>query len=234
MSADEARENLIEGRMVALAPSTDADFELAEGWMGPGSRSAVLSGDVHQAVTAGLLRRFRDEGTLRFFTILAGSLGPVGLVNYRASSVPGTFAMGGAVGPEQLWSRGFGAEAFGLLIHRLFTQEGAVRVEVSAGTHNPGMIRTLTASRLFVLEGITRRSLLIEGRRYDTTVWSMLREEFEEVYAEDAVVPEVPGEDEGIISDTDVRFSEKALRDYLSASPDVSIDAYTKGAVGRF
>ena len=229
MSEDEEREGLIQGRMVCLAPSSDSDFKLAEAWLNPKSKAAALTGDTDQEMTAEGLRGRRDDGSAVFFTILAGSLGPVGIVTYRRLGF-GSFALAGAVGPEELWSRGFGFDAFGAMIYYLFTREKAARVEVTAGMQNPAMVRMLTNSHFFVLEGVTRKSLLAEGRRYDQIVWSMLREEFEDAYEEEVLVSENSSDSEGFITDADVEASAKALRSYLSSSPWVSINAYTEDA----
>lgn len=212
--------------MVSLALSTDAELDLAEIWLKPGSKAAFLTGDTHQKVTAEQMREYREQGAIEFFTISAGPAGPVGLVNFRRS-IPGCFSIGGTIGPEELWSRGFGAEGFGLLIYHLFMNEQAERVEVSTGVHNPFMTRMLTSSRLFTLEGVHRRSMLIEGRRYDRSTWSMLREEFEEKYGEKVPDREDSDGSGDFTSDADVESSAKAIKDYILSSQRTSFDAYT-------
>jgi hypothetical protein len=85
--------------------------------------------------------------------------------------------IGGAIGDPELWSRGYGAEAFDLLIDHLFHARNAHRVQFTTAMYNKNVLRLATRAG-FVLEGVLREYYYLDGCHHDAVVWSLLRSEY--------------------------------------------------------
>ncbi|MEK2476778.1 MULTISPECIES: GNAT family N-acetyltransferase [Streptomyces] len=169
----------MKGRLVTLDRPTDADFELIADWLGPASLTAVLSVDTNEFLSPEELKKHNTTGQIRQFAVRDCDGQTVGTVNYRQSGTPGSYTIGGAIGDPAMWHRGMGAEAFDLLLDHLFHGRNAHRVQFTTGLFNKPVIRLVTRAG-FVLEGILRDYLYLDGRHHHAAMWSLLRHEYYE------------------------------------------------------
>ncbi|MFE7133456.1 GNAT family N-acetyltransferase [Streptomyces sp. NPDC057638] len=183
VETEEVTPGLRSGRMVTISYSSEADYEIFVRWFTPDSRIASLTGDAGEQVTVAALREDAASGS-QHCTIRTLDGRPVGMVKFRrAGGIRSTmFEISGAIGIEGLWSRGYGAEGFGLVIQHLFEDLAAHRLEFRVGLFNRPMLEMVMRLKFFVLEGVLRDRMPFGGEFYDLTVWSMLRAEYESLF----------------------------------------------------
>ncbi|SFS65861.1 GNAT family N-acetyltransferase [Saccharopolyspora flava] len=188
----------MQGRLVRIEWAAEDDYDLIASWLKPLSPAAAMTADTREFLTPAKVKAANEDGNVRFFMAVTSDGERVGAVNYRPVNSSGSYSLGGVVGDWQKWSRGYGAEAFGLVIEHLFNGLNAHRVEFTTAAYNKETLKILTKGG-FVLEGVLRDYHYLDGMYYDRTVWSILREEFEEYAAASAehfpVVDAIPAED---------------------------------------
>ncbi|MFD3742399.1 GNAT family N-acetyltransferase [Streptomyces sp. NPDC058629] len=217
--------------MVRITHSTEADYELFVEWLSPGGRVAALTGDAGERVTIAALRREVEVHGSRYCTIRTLAGRPVGMVKFFRVG-PDAFEISGAVGEDGLWTRGFGAEGFGLLIEHLFADLNAHRLQFRVGSHNRSMLEMVIRLRFFMLEGILRDRQVVNGEHHDLLVWSMLRHEYEALFVRGewkssrSTVQAEPEEN------SDRRLVRETLTNYLRSGVSTSLTAYQSETVG--
>ncbi|MFH8407855.1 GNAT family N-acetyltransferase [Streptomyces sp. NPDC018019] len=167
----------MQGKLVRLERPADQDYELMAQWFGPDSAAAVMAATEGDVVTAEDFRKLDHTGGLRQFAVRDGEDRTVGAVHYKAQGPVGGYVLGGAIGDPELWRRGFGAEAFDLLIDHLFHARNAHRVQFTTALYNKNVLRLVTGVG-FTLEGILREYFYLDGRHHDGAVWGLLRHEY--------------------------------------------------------
>ncbi|MER7402485.1 GNAT family protein [Streptomyces sp. NPDC000070] len=167
----------MKGRFVRLERPSQDDYELMAEWFGPDSVVAVMTATEGEAVSAEEFRRLDHSGALRQFAVCDRAGRTVGSVHYKPHGPVGGYVIGGAIGDPELWSQGYGAEAFDLLLDHLFHGRNAHRVQFTTAMYNKNVLRLATRAG-FVLEGILRAYYYLDGRHHDAVIWSLLREEY--------------------------------------------------------
>lgn len=102
-------------------------------------------------------------------------VGFVGLGGLAWSHGEGWVGIG--LGKREDWGKGYGSEAMHLMLRYAFTELNLRRVSLETMEYNPRAIRSYEKSG-FVLEGRARGSVLRQGRRWDTLLMGVLREEW--------------------------------------------------------
>ncbi|WP_432152820.1 GNAT family N-acetyltransferase [Streptomyces sp. bgisy029] len=231
MDTEEAGKELRSGRIVRITHSTDADYELFVQWLSPGGRVAALTGDAGEQVTIAALRREVEVNGSRYCTIRTLAGRPVGMVKFFRVG-PDAYEISGAIGEDGLWTRGFGAEGFGLLIEHLFADLGAHRLQFRVGSHNRAMLDMVIRLRFFMLEGILRDRQLINGERHDLLVWAMLRDEYEALFVRGEWESRPTVGPESSETDPERKLVREMLTNYLSSGVRTSLTAYQPETVG--
>lgn len=126
-----------------------------------------------------------------------------------------TYEISGAVGEEGLWSRGYGAEGFGLVIEHLFADLGAHRLQFRVGSHNRPMLEMVIRLRFFMLEGVLRDRQFVNGEHHDLLVWSMLRPEYEALFVRGEWDNRFAAGEPAVNESAEKRSTRKLLADYL-------------------
>ncbi|MFD5697204.1 MULTISPECIES: GNAT family N-acetyltransferase [Streptomyces] len=171
------------GRRVELADATAADYEQFVEWLSPDGDVAALTGDVSERVTVDALHA--DAASGAHFCTMRGLDGErVGMVKFHrvGGAQDTTFEISGAIGSSDLWSRGYGAEGFGLVVEHLFEDLRAHRLQFWVGLFNEPMLQMVMRTRFFVLEGVLRERKFFKGEYHDVAMWSMLRHEYEALF----------------------------------------------------
>ncbi|WP_371587193.1 GNAT family N-acetyltransferase [Streptomyces virginiae] len=102
----------------------------------------------------------------------------VGMVDYRdLDPYAGVATLGVTIGERELWGRGHGSEALRLLVDHLFGTYGLSRLELDTWSGNERAVRAF-GKLGFREEGRRRSAVLLEGERYDSVLFGMLREEW--------------------------------------------------------
>lgn len=102
----------------------------------------------------------------------------IGMVDYRdLDPFAGQATVGVTIGDRDHWGRGHGSEALLLLVGHLFRAFGLHRVELDTWSGNERAVRAFTRAG-FREEGLRRGAVPVAGRRYDTVLFGMLREEW--------------------------------------------------------
>ncbi|MEE1788654.1 GNAT family N-acetyltransferase [Streptomyces sp. SP17BM10] len=125
----------MKGRSVRLERPTPEDYELMAQWFGPNSAASTMSATEGSVVSAEDFRRLDQSGELRQFAVRDTAGATVGAVHYKPHGPVGGYSLGGAIGDPQLWSRGYGTEAFDLLLDHLFHGRGAHRVQFTTALY---------------------------------------------------------------------------------------------------
>ncbi|MEV7026639.1 GNAT family protein [Kitasatospora sp. NPDC093558] len=167
----------MKGRFVRLERPTPEDYELMAQWFGPNSAASTMSATEGAVVSAEDFRRLDQSGELRQFAVRDTAGTTVGAVHYKPHGPVGGYSLGGAIGDPQLWSRGYGTEAFDLLLDHLFHARGAHRVQFTTALYNKNVLRLVTKAG-FVVEGILREYFYLDGQHHDAVIWSLLRHEY--------------------------------------------------------
>jgi RimJ/RimL family protein N-acetyltransferase len=87
--------------------------------------------------------------------------------------------VGIGLGERNDWDKGYGTEAMRLLLRYAFTELNLRRVSLGVFEYNPRAVRSYEKAG-FRVEGRQRKELNREGRRWDTILMGILREEWEE------------------------------------------------------
>ncbi|GAA4621124.1 GNAT family N-acetyltransferase [Saccharopolyspora hordei] len=215
----------MQGRLVRIEWATEDDYELIASWLKPLSPAAAMTADSREFLTPAKVKAVNEDGGVRFFMAVTRDGDRVGAVNYRSVNSSGSYSIGGVVGDAHKWSRGYGAEAFWLVIDHLFNNLNAHRVEFSTAVYNKETMSILTKGG-FVLEGVLRDYHFVDGMYYDRTIWSILREEFEEHAAANRdlypVIDAIPAEDK--------QAAQEMFRKYLANDPHTSLQDFEQRA----
>jgi RimJ/RimL family protein N-acetyltransferase len=114
------------------------------------------------------------EGPGHFLLVTEAATGrPVGTLTAHVQPPHGTADMGILIGARDCWGRGYGLEAWMLMMDWLFA--GGMR-KVTAGTASPnlGMQRIAERSGMH-LEGVRRRQEIIDGAEADILLYARFR-----------------------------------------------------------
>ncbi|GGS11898.1 GNAT family N-acetyltransferase [Streptomyces nojiriensis] len=102
----------------------------------------------------------------------------IGMADFRdLDPYAGVATLGITIGEREFWGRGHGSDALRLLIGHLFGAYGLSRLELDTWSGNERAVRAF-AGLGFREEGRRRSAVLMEGRRYDSVLFGMLREEW--------------------------------------------------------
>ncbi|KDN86103.1 GNAT family N-acetyltransferase [Kitasatospora cheerisanensis] len=118
----------------------------------------------------------RESAVLTVEDLAGGQV--IGMVDYRdLDPYAGAATLGVTIGEREFWGRGHGSEAVRLLVDHLFGAYGLLRLELDTWSGNERAVRAFT--RLgFREEGRRRKAVLLDGKRYDSVLFGMLREEW--------------------------------------------------------
>ncbi|MFD4136555.1 GNAT family N-acetyltransferase [Streptomyces goshikiensis] len=102
----------------------------------------------------------------------------IGMVDYRGlDPFAGLATVGVTIGERDRWGCGHGSDALRLLVGHLFGIFGLHRIELDTWSGNERAVRAFTRAG-FREEGRRRSTVLVAGKRYDTVLFGMLREEW--------------------------------------------------------
>lgn len=120
----------------------------------------------------------RDSAVLTVEDLTDGTV--IGMVDYRdLDPFAGQVTVGVTIGSRDHWGRGYGSEALLLLVRHLFGAFALHRIELDTWSGNERAVRAFTKAG-FREEGRRREAVLVEGKRYDTVLFAMLREEWQD------------------------------------------------------
>lgn len=86
--------------------------------------------------------------------------------------------VGIGLGERDYWGKGYGTDAMRVILRYAFTELNLWRVTLGTFEYNPRAIRSYEKAG-FTLEGRCRKNLLRDGKRWDTLLMGILREEWE-------------------------------------------------------
>ncbi|MEE4492373.1 GNAT family N-acetyltransferase [Streptomyces sp. BE230] len=133
----------------------------------------------------------RDSAVLTVEDLSNGAV--IGMVDYRdLDPFAGLVTVGVTIGSRDHWGGGYGSEALKLLVGHLFGAFGLHRIELDTWSGNERAVRAF-AKAGFREEGRRRETVLVAGKRYDTVLFGMLREEWAGSVAQDSGAREVRG-----------------------------------------
>lgn len=98
------------------------------------------------------------------------------MIRVKWPNADGIFGI--AIGDRKYWGRGYGTEATNLMLRFAFTELNLRRLTLGADATNTRAIRSYEKSG-FLREGVVRGETLREGRRVDSILMGILREEWE-------------------------------------------------------
>lgn len=213
----------MKGRLVALTRPTDDDFRRIEQWLQPGAPAAPLAGSPKEFVTAEVIRDAHRRGAPYYLIIeTITDQSRIGIVTYRSLG-DGRYAVGGALGEQELWHHGYAGDACTVLVDYLFHICNARKVETTVQTYSEASVRML-AKAGFVCEGILREHTYLDGRWHDAVMWSMLRREFYALYGP-AGSRAGPGGQlavKDLVPEQDKARARHALAEHLRSAPDTT------------
>ena len=105
-------------------------------------------------------------------------IGMTGLHHIDARNRHASFGI--TIGDKQLWGKGHGTKATGLMIRHAFRTLNLNRLWLHVYEYNPRAIRVYEKLG-FRIEGRLRQDMFRDGRYWDTLVMGVLREELENV-----------------------------------------------------
>ncbi|MER6499915.1 GNAT family protein [Streptomyces sp. NPDC001455] len=118
----------------------------------------------------------RDSAVFTVVDLADGAV--IGMADYRdLDPFAGRATVGITIGERNRWGRGHGSDALRLLVGHLFGAYGLHRIELDTWSGNERAVRAFTRAG-FREEGRRRDAVLVAGRRYDTVLFGMLREEW--------------------------------------------------------
>ncbi|ARX88780.1 MULTISPECIES: GNAT family N-acetyltransferase [Streptomyces] len=217
------------GRRVELGYATADDYGQFAKWLSPDGDVAALTGDVSERVTVDTLRADAASGS-RFCTMRSLDGERVGMVKFHrvGGERDTTFEISGAIGSSDLWSRGYGAEGFGLVVEHLFEDLGAHRLQFWVGLFNEPMLQMVMRTRFFVLEGVLRERKFFKGEYHDVAMWSMLRHEYEALFVR-GEWEQKPGQDAWFDTASEPKAAaRRTLAEYLGRGPATALTPFTR------
>lgn len=138
---------------------------------GPVTAEAVRSG------FETMLRLNPNESTVFTVEDLADDT-VIGMVDYRdLDPLAGSATVGITIGERDRWGRGHGSDALRLLVDHLFGAFRLHRIELDTWSGNERAVRTFIKAG-FREEGRRRSAVMVAGKRHDTVLFGMLREEW--------------------------------------------------------
>lgn len=188
---------VLQGKQLQLRDWQIEDLEIYAQWLMPGHRWQELDGPYYGHNTAEeipeIIEKVRTRVCKGNFTdprtrlIIAEPkhnrlIGQVS--RYWISEETHWLAAGIVIYAPTLWGRGYGFEALGLWTDYLFrTMPQIVRLDLQTWSGNAGMMK-LAAKLGYQLEGRFRKARIIAGTHYDALGYGILREEWQERYAQ--------------------------------------------------
>ncbi|MCM1936842.1 GNAT family N-acetyltransferase [Streptomyces sp. G3] len=176
-----------EGKLVRLRALRPEDAEHHLRWRNdPEVTHWATAGDpcfgpvTAEAVALGfdtMLRLNPRESAVFTVEDLAGGT-VIGMADYRdLDPYAGVATLGVTIGEREFWGLGHGSDALRLLVDHLFGTYPLHRLELDTWSGNERAVRAFT--RLgFREEGRRRSAVLLAGKRYDSVLFGMLREEW--------------------------------------------------------
>jgi diamine N-acetyltransferase len=162
---------------ITLAPVTKEDHALISQWI---SSNAWAYATGVQGYSAAELKAFLDhidQDNEEFRLVCASDGQAIGMVSWKPTGTPGSYAVGTIIGDADMWGVGFGMEATILLVGMLFDSMRAHRVEFTCGVFNRRAVENL-CSGLITVEGILRDYYFVDGEYHDAVIGSILRDEY--------------------------------------------------------
>ncbi|MFD5634302.1 GNAT family N-acetyltransferase [Streptomyces sp. NPDC127077] len=118
----------------------------------------------------------RESAVFTVEDLASGSV--IGMADYRdLDPYVGVATLGVTIGEREFWGRGHGSDVLRLLVDHLFGAYCLSRLELDTWSGNERAVRAFTALG-FHEEGRRRSAVLLEGKRYDSVLFGMLREEW--------------------------------------------------------
>jgi len=142
-----------------------------------GERAALTPAGTFEAELApgGRFTKFGENG---YFCICDETGRAIGRIDYEGLHLPECQAeLSILIGEKDVWSRGYGSEAIGVLLDFLFNDMNAHRVWLEVFAENTRAQRAYEKAG-FVREGTMRENWFAEGRWMDEHIYSILRSEF--------------------------------------------------------
>ncbi|MFJ9688263.1 GNAT family N-acetyltransferase [Streptomyces bacillaris] len=173
------RERVWRGEHVAFTPVEPDDAALIQRWRADpvaARETGIWPGplhDLHERLVAHIEDRTRDD-----FLVLLPDDTPIGHIALHAEDfVDGTAEAYLLLAPEHR-AKGYGADALAALTDLAFGELPLHRVEAVTHTDNTASLATLKRAG-FTQEGVRRSACLHRGRRHDSALLALLREEWE-------------------------------------------------------
>ncbi|MCX4965935.1 GNAT family N-acetyltransferase [Streptomyces sp. NBC_00654] len=167
------------GRTVSLTPIEPDDAELVQHWRADpvaAHEIGIWPGSLHELRER--IERWTDDRSRDDFLVLLPDGTPAGHVAlFDEDIADGTAAAYLLLAPEHR-GRGHAVDALAALTDLAFGELPMQRVEAVTHTDNDAALAVLAAAG-FVQEGVRRSACLHRGRRYDSALLSLLREEWE-------------------------------------------------------
>ncbi|MDX5895329.1 GNAT family N-acetyltransferase [Rubrobacter radiotolerans] len=165
---------------VKLAAVDEGDYELMARWLGPSVGGALGMG-TQSFISAETVKEYFGGRTGNCAIIKTREGEKIGFISWHTQRYEGSYEIGGIVGEPKLWDSGCGADAALAVIHHLFHDRNAHRLQFTTGLYNKravGMVIKLLEEREVVLEGVLRDHCFLDGEYHDAIVVSILRDEW--------------------------------------------------------
>ena len=177
--------DLLSGLKVRLTGISDSDLGVIEGWFNDVQflrlYDIVPAVPKQQREVKRLLDSFIDSTEKYIFAVRIREsdeiIGIIGFDEIIWSNSVATLFIG--IGDNRNTDRGLGKEALQLLLDFGFNELNFYRIQLFVISYNVVAIH-LYESQGFIKEGIFRKFILREGKRYDLFLYSILREEWKE------------------------------------------------------
>jgi RimJ/RimL family protein N-acetyltransferase len=176
--AEDASGPRLAGARLRLRPFGEADIgDTYLGWLNDPAvvRFSNQRFRRHDQASAGRYLASFAGGPSHFLLVSEAATGrPVGTLTAHVQPLHGTADMGILIGARECWGRGYGLEAWQLLMDWLFA-ERALR-KVTAGTAAPNVSMRRIAERSGMhLEAVRRRQEIIDGVEADILLYAKFR-----------------------------------------------------------
>ncbi|MBI5082668.1 MAG: GNAT family N-acetyltransferase [Chloroflexi bacterium] len=180
--------NLFTGELVCLgAPMPSIDAPLFSKWSRDTEYMRLLDTDPPTLASAKSLqdefeKRLEDQTghVFRIHTLAESKqIGFVGLFGFDWAN--GNSWVGIGIGEREYWGKGYGTEAMTLVLRYAFTELNLHRVSLGVFEFNARAIQSYTKAG-FVVEGLERKFMNREGRRWDIINMGVLRDEWMKTY----------------------------------------------------
>lgn len=174
--------NLFTGKLVRLVTiDPDQHAEVIASWGKDSEYQRLLGSDICTLFTAKLMKEWweKEEVGYEFMILTQTGDKPIGFlglsgVNWSA----GDAWVGIGIGERDYWGKGYGTEAFNLLLAFGFRELNLRRISLSVFEYNPRAIRSYEKLG-FQQEGRQREWLNRGGKRWDLIFMGILRQEWE-------------------------------------------------------